>query len=94
MKTGSGPTASGTHLDARWAGAGRAGQNLRFVLNELKPAVKRMAAHHLKGDIGVAVVDSVTTGAPRDDREDDHAKAVHELGTSPEELRLDLAGAR
>lgn len=65
----------------RAAGAGRARQNRRFVLDQLQPAIERAAADHLEGDFGVAVVDSLATAAPRDDREYDHAKAVDETGT-------------
>src|SRR5690242_11724283 len=66
------------------AGVGRSGQNPGLVLDELQSAVERAGAQQLEGDIGVAVVDSIPTGAPGDDREDDQAETVYQAAGGQE----------
>ena len=65
------------HLRVCGGGVGRSGQNRGLVLDELQSTVESAAAEHVEGNIGIAVVDSVPTGAPGDDWEDDHAETVY-----------------
>ena len=70
--------------------ARRTGQDARNVLEQLDATIERPAGDHLERDIRVPVVDPVATGASRDDREHDHAEAVHEAGSSKERHRVRL----
>ena len=53
------------------------GQNRGLVLDKLQSTVESAAAEHVEGNIGIAVVDSVSTGAPGDNWEDDNAETVY-----------------
>src|ERR671919_1644995 len=61
------------------------------VLEQLEPTGESAALDQVEGDVGIPVEDALLPGGTRDDREDDHAEAVHHAGSEQRPAQAEAA---
>src|SRR4051812_16581272 len=71
--------------------AGGSSQNGGDIVEQLQSSVEGAGAGHSEIDVGISVIDSLATTAPRDHGEDDDPETIHQSGEQERAAQLEAS---